>query len=152
MSDGSVTLIEVQLQRTDADEAELVIDFPGVTVRQPVSIDNDNEFHTIVLKLEGKFLSIYVDCRFESFLKLESSPENITVTDDTRLTLFDSGYTVYRKLSLIICILYTLDLSAGIKSFHSRQNHYLLLLIRYMQQRFLTTGMQSRHCAQTFFQ
>ena len=113
LSDGSVPLIEVQLQRTDDDEADLVVQFPGVTVTQPVSIANDDEFHTIVLKLEGDFLSIYVDCRFESFLKLKSTPENITVIADTRFTLFGTGYVV-RKSYTLAQYTYVLQLSASL--------------------------------------
>lgn len=97
-SDG--TLIGVELQRTgDADEeCLLVVTFPGVSVSQSIPAC-DNEYHFISLKLEGKFLSIYVDCDLHSFLKLESMPENITVTDSTVFTLFD-GYVVCNSFSV----------------------------------------------------
>ena len=71
----------------------MLISFPGVSVRQPIGI-GDLEFHYISLKLEGEFLSIYVDCNLDSFLKLQQTPDNITVTDNTDFTLFDSGYVV----------------------------------------------------------
>lgn len=90
LSDGSGTLISVDLERTDVGQADLIIVFPGTSVRQPIVIDDDG---WIVLKLEGEFLSIYVDCDLHSFLKLESTPENIT-SIDAIFTLFDAGYVV----------------------------------------------------------
>ena len=98
LSDGANTLIDVQLERTDVDQSDLVIGFPGVSVSREIPI-GDNEFHSVVLKLEGQYLSIYVDCTLNSFLKLESTPENITVTDSTAFTLFGNGYVV-RIMSL----------------------------------------------------
>ena len=98
ISDSEGTLIGVELQRTgDADESLLVVTFPGVSVSQLIPV-SDNEYHSISLKLEGKFLTIYVDCDLHSFLKLESMPENITVTDSTVFTLFDNGYVVCNSL------------------------------------------------------
>ena len=91
--DGSDSLISVELERTDAGESDLIIVLPGTSVRQPISIDN-REFSSIILKLEGKFLSIYVDCSLDSFLKLDSTPDNITVTANTMFSLFDVGYVV----------------------------------------------------------
>lgn len=75
--------------------------FPGVSVSQLIPV-SDNEYHSISLKLEGKFLTIYVDCDLHSFLKLESMPENITVTDSTVFMLFDDGYVVCNSLCVRI--------------------------------------------------
>lgn len=94
LSDGQGIQIAVQLQRTDDDESALMITFPGTSIREPIAALNDGSFHYISLKLEGKFLSIYVDCNFDSFLKLESTPDNITVTASTVFTLFSGGYVV----------------------------------------------------------
>ena len=64
-----------------------------MTVRQPVSV-RDGEFNSISLKLEGEYLTIYVNCILDAFLKLESTPNNITITASSVVVLFDDGYHV----------------------------------------------------------
>ena len=92
--DGSDTLISVDLERTDVDRADLVLVFPGgVSTREPIVI-NEEGFNSIILKLEGKFLSVYVNCNLDSFLKLTSTPDNITATPTTDFSLFGPGYVV----------------------------------------------------------
>lgn len=93
--EGSSPLIAVDLQRTALnDRANLIISFPGgVTTSQEINIDG-NGFNLIVLKLEGEFLSIYVNCRLDSFLKLSGTPNNITSTPATSVSLFGGGYVV----------------------------------------------------------
>ena len=91
--DGSQTHISVDLQRTGTDGPVLVIALPGVTVRQPVSV-RDGEFNSISLKLEGEYLTIYVNCILDAFLKLESTPDNITITAISVVVLFEGGYHV----------------------------------------------------------
>ena len=92
--DGGVTLLSVDVQRTDIDQADLVIVFPGgVSVREPVAVSDDG-FNSIILKLEGEFLSVYINCSLDSFLKLPSTPDNITATPTTDFSLFAAGYIV----------------------------------------------------------
>jgi hypothetical protein len=95
LSDGSTVLLAVNVVRTDDDRADLVVLLPGgETVTEPIVV-NDEGFHSIILKLEGDFLSVYVNCSLDSFLKLLSTPDNITATSTTDFSLFDAGYVVH---------------------------------------------------------
>ena len=91
--DGLTLLLTVDVVRTD-DRTDLVVLLPGgETVTEPIVV-NDEGFHSIILKLEGDFLSVYVNCSLDSFLKLRSTPDNITATSTTDFSLFDAGYVV----------------------------------------------------------
>ena len=96
LSDGLMLLLGVDVVRTDINQANLVVTFPGGdTVEEPIDV-NDDRFHSIILKLEGDFLSVYVNCTLDSFLKLRSAPDNITATPNTDFSLFGPGYVVSR--------------------------------------------------------